>query len=110
MQEAAATAKHFLGDLNAHDYVGAHALLDAPQQRVITVAAMQAVEEDIEKKHGRPLGPVGVDEYNLNQRLTRARFFCDNTYQKESEPIHIVLMKTAAGWRVSEYRYDFGPA
>jgi len=110
LKEAAATATRFLGDLNAHDYEGAHALLDAPQQRAITVAALRAAEEQIEGKHGKPLGRVEVDEYNVDQGGTRARFFCDNAYAKESEPIHIVLMKTGAGWRVSEYRYDFSPA
>lgn len=109
LKEAAATATRFLGDLNAHDYAGAHLLLGAPQQRSITVAALRAAEEQIEGKHGKALGRVETDEYNVDQGGTRARFFCDNAYAKESEPIHVVLMRTDAGWRVSEYRYDFSP-
>jgi len=75
LKEAAATATRFLGDLDAHEYEGAHALLGAPQQRAITMAALRAAEEQIERKHGKPLGRVEVDEYNVDRGGTRARFF-----------------------------------
>lgn len=108
--EASATATRFLSDLNTHDYAGAYALLDARQQRALTVAAMQTAEEQIEKKHGKPLGRREVDEYHPNQRLTTITLSCSNIYQKESEPIRVVLTRTTDGWRVQEYRYDFSPA
>lgn len=110
LEEAATTAKHFLEDLNTHDFAGAHTLLDTPQQRTITLAAMQVAEEQIEKKHGEPRGKPEVCEYNLNLHLTQARFFCCNDYQRDSEYIHVTLIKRTIGWRIREYRYDFGPA
>lgn len=71
---------------------------------------MQSAEEDIEKKHGNPFGKPTVDEYHPNQDLTSVTLSCDNMYQRGGEPIRLVLTKTAAGWRVQEYRYDFSPA
>ena len=108
--EASATATRFLSDLNAHDYRGAHALLDASQQRTLTVAAMRAAEERIESRYGRPFGKSAVDEWHPDRRLTRIALSCSNIYRKGIRPIRVVLIQTAGGWRVHEYRYDFSPA
>lgn len=108
--EAAATATSFLSALDSHNYAGAHDLLDAPQQQAVTPGAMQRAEEEMEKKHGEPLGKPLVDEYHPSQDLTSVTLSCDNSYQRGGDPIRVVMVKTALGWRVSEYRYDFGPA
>ena len=108
--EVAATATRFLSALDAHDYAGAHALLDTSQQQAITLGAMQRAEEDIEKKHGKPFGKPVVDEYHPNQDLTGVVLSCDNFYQNGGGPIRIVMAKTPGGWRVSEYHYDSSPA
>ena len=44
---AVATSIRFLSALDAHDYAGAYALLDAPPQRATTFDSMQRGEEDI---------------------------------------------------------------
>ena len=108
--EAAATATRFLSALDAHDYTGAHTLLDVSQQQAITLSAMQKAEEDIEKKHGKTIGKPIVDEYHPSQDLTSVTLSCDNAYQRGGGPIRVVMAKTPDGWRVSEYRYDFSPA
>ena len=108
--EASKAGTRFLSALDAHDYAGAHALLDTSQQQAVTLSAMQRAEEDIEKKHGKPLGNPVVDEYHPNQDLTSVTLSCDNAYQDGGGPIRVVMAKTPGGWRVSEYHYDFSPA
>ena len=66
----------------------------------ITLSAMQKAEEEIEKKHGKPLGsPVWWTSITPATISASVTLSCDNAYQRGGGPIRLVMAKTqrAAG-------------